>query len=105
MANTADVLPPSADRLNCEGRRVVVDPDADPARVGGQIINSIIPKAPVPDSRGIPPSFADSLDGTEDSRHADDIINCLRRLAQTHLKARSDHLHRHARLGHIGQTP
>src|SRR5271165_5575161 len=41
IANMADVLPPSADRLNREGRRVVVDPDIDPARVGGQIINSI----------------------------------------------------------------
>src|SRR5208337_1857027 len=41
IATTADVLPPSADRLNREGRRVVVDPDVDPARVSGQIINSI----------------------------------------------------------------
>src|SRR6202142_1001654 len=41
IANMADVLPPSADRLNREGRRVVVDPDADPARVGGEIINSV----------------------------------------------------------------
>ena len=37
----ADVLPPSADRLNREGGRVIVDPHTDPARVGGQIINSI----------------------------------------------------------------
>ncbi len=37
----ADVLPPWADRLNREGRRIVVDPDADTAGVGGEIINSV----------------------------------------------------------------
>src|SRR5271166_6478419 len=41
IANTANLLPPSADRVNREGRRVVVDPDVDPARVCGQILNAI----------------------------------------------------------------
>ena len=41
IANAADLLPPSSDRLHGERRRVIVDADVHPARVGGQIINSI----------------------------------------------------------------
>src|SRR3984957_14508430 len=41
VANPADLSPPTADRLNREGRGVVVDADGDPARVGRQIIDSI----------------------------------------------------------------
>src|SRR5215207_11247372 len=41
IANAADLLPPSSDRLHGERRRIIVDADVDPTRVGGQIIYSI----------------------------------------------------------------
>src|ERR1019366_4708781 len=41
ITNAAHVLPPTAYGLHGEGRRIIVDPDVHPARVGGKIINSI----------------------------------------------------------------
>src|SRR6202140_2392967 len=37
----ANLVPPTADRLHCEGGRVMVDPDADPACSCGKIIDAI----------------------------------------------------------------
>ncbi len=41
VANTTDVLPPAADRLHGESRRIIVNADIHPTRVGGKIINSV----------------------------------------------------------------
>ena len=41
IANTADLLPPTANGLHGKSRRVVVDADVHPARVGGKIINPV----------------------------------------------------------------
>jgi ribosomal protein S18 acetylase RimI-like enzyme len=41
ITNAAYVLPLAANGLHGEGRRIVVDPDVHPARVGAKIINSI----------------------------------------------------------------
>ena len=40
ITNAAHVLPPTAHGLHGEGRRIIVDPDIHPARVGCKIINS-----------------------------------------------------------------
>ena len=34
-------LMPAADRIDCERRRVMVDPDADPARVRGDVVDAV----------------------------------------------------------------
>ncbi len=41
MANTTDLLSPSADRLRGKSRPIIVDADVHPTRVGGKIINSV----------------------------------------------------------------
>ncbi len=41
ITNAANILPPTAYGLHGEGRRVIVDPDIHPARVGCKIINPI----------------------------------------------------------------
>src|SRR5947209_2840124 len=46
IANAADVLPPTANGLHCEGGRVVVDADADPAGVVREIIDPIRHRPP-----------------------------------------------------------
>src|SRR5918997_6411041 len=37
----ADLVPPTTDRLHREGRRVMVQTDADPAGIGGKIVEAI----------------------------------------------------------------
>ena len=41
IAFAADIVPPTADRLNGKLCGIMVDADADPAEVGGQIVNAI----------------------------------------------------------------
>src|SRR6266851_1021561 len=41
VARPADRLPPPANAVDGEGRGIMVDPEIDPARVGGQVINTV----------------------------------------------------------------
>src|ERR687883_2018298 len=41
VTGIAELVPPRADRVYGEGRRVMVNPDADPAGVGGEVRDTI----------------------------------------------------------------
>ncbi len=41
VAGAAQFLPPAPDAVDGKGGGIMVDPDADPARIGGEIINAI----------------------------------------------------------------
>ena len=41
IAGAADLLPPAANAMDGEGCGIVVDPEVDPARIGGEIIDAV----------------------------------------------------------------
>jgi hypothetical protein len=46
VADAADLLPPATDRLHCEGRSVVIHPNADPNVVSRQVIDPVWHRSP-----------------------------------------------------------
>src|SRR4051812_25235074 len=41
VARFADIVPPTADRVDGEGGRVVIDPDAHPSAIGADVVDPV----------------------------------------------------------------